>query len=121
MSTLVIQLPEHRRLRARATGDALPDPGRRREYVYVTSADGIEFEAQGDAAAALLPRASQVVSNRSGEALARAIEDAWLDREAIVAEQKRWVRAHASIETATRELERVYATYVRPDARPLAA
>jgi glycosyltransferase involved in cell wall biosynthesis len=69
----------------------------------------------------ILPRASQVVSNRSGEALADAIEAAWLDREAIAAEQKRWVRAHASIETATRELERVYARYVRPDARPVAA
>ena len=62
MSTLVIQLPEHRRLRARATDEAAPDPGRRREYVYVTSADGIEFEAQGEAAAALLPRASQVIA-----------------------------------------------------------
>ncbi|MGZ5237451.1 MAG: type II secretion system protein GspL [Caldimonas sp.] len=62
MSTLVIQLPEHQRLRARASGDAAPDPGRRREYVYVTSADGIEFEAQGEAAAALLPRRSEVIA-----------------------------------------------------------
>ncbi len=62
MSTLVIQLPEHPRLRARSTGEAAPDPGRRREYVYVTSADGIEFEAQGEAAAALLPRRSQVIA-----------------------------------------------------------
>jgi glycosyltransferase involved in cell wall biosynthesis len=69
----------------------------------------------------ILPRPSQVVANRSGEALAQAIVSAYLDREAIAAEQKRWVRAHASIETAARELERVYARYVRPDARPLPA
>ena len=62
MSTLVIQLPEHRRLRARATDEAAPEPDRRREYVYVTSDDGIEFEAQGAAAAPLLPRASQVIA-----------------------------------------------------------
>ncbi|HET7730760.1 MAG TPA: glycosyltransferase [Usitatibacter sp.] len=69
----------------------------------------------------ILPRPSQVVANRSGEALAQAIASAYLDREAISAEQKRWARAHASIETATRELESVYARYVRPDARPIAA
>ena len=51
MSTLVIQLPEHQRLRARSAGEIALDPGRRREYVYVTSVDGIEFEAQGEAAA----------------------------------------------------------------------
>jgi glycosyltransferase involved in cell wall biosynthesis len=69
----------------------------------------------------ILPRASQVISNRSAGDLARAVADAYLDREAIAFEQKRWARTHASIETATRELERVYARYVRPDARPLAA
>ncbi|HUP30548.1 MAG TPA: glycosyltransferase [Usitatibacter sp.] len=69
----------------------------------------------------ILPRASQVITNRSADALAKAIAGAYLDREAIASEQKRWVRAHASIETATRELERVYARYVRPDARALAA
>jgi general secretion pathway protein L len=62
MSTLVILLPEHPRLRARAADEAAPDPGRRREYVYVTSDDGIELEAQGEAAAALLPRRSQVIA-----------------------------------------------------------
>ena len=62
MSTLVIQLPEHRRLRARSTDEAAPDPGRRREYVYVTSDDGIEFDAQGEAAAPLLPHAAQVIA-----------------------------------------------------------
>ncbi|MEO8921389.1 MAG: type II secretion system protein GspL [Caldimonas sp.] len=62
MSTLVIQLPEHRRLRARAAGEVAFDAERRREYVYVTSTDGIAFEAQGEAAAALLPRRSQVIA-----------------------------------------------------------
>ncbi|MEP7302605.1 MAG: type II secretion system protein GspL [Caldimonas sp.] len=71
MSTLVIQLPEHRRLRARASDEPAPDPGRRREYVYVTSADGIEFEAQGEAAAALLPRRSEVI------AVVREADVAW--------------------------------------------
>jgi hypothetical protein len=61
----------------------------------------------------ILPRAQQVVSSRSPEALARAVVDAYLDRDAIVAEQKRWVNAHASIETATRELQSVYARYLQ--------
>lgn len=59
----------------------------------------------------ILPRASQVVAKRDGPALAAAILDAWIDREEIAAQQKRWVRAHASIETAARELQRVYAQY----------
>lgn len=62
----------------------------------------------------ILPRPSQVVAPRSAEALAQAILDAYADRGAIAAEQRRWVRAHASIESVTRELERVYARYVRP-------
>jgi glycosyltransferase involved in cell wall biosynthesis len=61
----------------------------------------------------ILPRPQQVVADRSPEKLARAVVEAYLDREAIAAEQKRWVRAHASIEHATRELELVYARYVR--------
>ena len=71
MSTLVILLPEHRRLRARAVDEAALDSGRRREYVYVTSADGIEFEAQGEAAAQLLPRRSEVI------AVVRETDVAW--------------------------------------------
>jgi glycosyltransferase involved in cell wall biosynthesis len=63
----------------------------------------------------ILPRAQQVIADRSPMALARAIIAADADRDAIAAEQKQWVRAHASIETATKELERVYARYVRPD------
>jgi len=62
MSTLVLQLPDRQRLRARGPGNVEPDPSRRREYVYVTSADGIEFEAQGEAAGALLPRRSEVIA-----------------------------------------------------------
>ena len=61
----------------------------------------------------ILPRASQVVASRKPAELARAIVAAYDDREAIAAEQKRWVRAHASIETAARELERVYAKYAK--------
>jgi len=34
-------------------------------------------------------------------------------QQTIVAEQKRWVNAHASIETATRELQSVYARYLQ--------
>ena len=64
----------------------------------------------------ILPRAEQVVARRSGEALAAAIIVAYRDREAIGAEQKRWVRNHASIETAARALERVYHRYVSPHA-----
>ena len=51
MSTLVIQLPEHRRLRAGATGEESLESSRRREYLYATSGDGIELDAQGEAAA----------------------------------------------------------------------
>jgi glycosyltransferase involved in cell wall biosynthesis len=63
----------------------------------------------------ILPRARQVVASRSPEALADAIVEAYAEREAIAAEQRRWIRAHASIETAAKELERVYARYVRLD------
>lgn len=69
----------------------------------------------------ILPRASQVVGSRSPEALARAILDASRDRAAIVAEQKRWVREHAGIEHAARELEKVYERHLRPEAVPRAA
>jgi glycosyltransferase involved in cell wall biosynthesis len=65
----------------------------------------------------ILPRASQVVASRSPEDLARAVIAADRDREAIVAEQKRWVREHAGIEHAARKLEQVYEHYLRRDAR----
>ncbi|HEV7576775.1 MAG TPA: type II secretion system protein GspL [Caldimonas sp.] len=62
MSTLVIQLPERRRLRAGAAEDPGLAASRRREYAYVTSDDGIEVDAQGHAAAALLPSGSIVIA-----------------------------------------------------------
>ncbi len=69
----------------------------------------------------ILPRAGQVVASRSPDDLAWAILDAYGERAAIGAEQKRWVRAHASIETAALELERVYQRYVRTPALARAA
>ena len=60
----------------------------------------------------ILPRPQQVVAERTGAAIAQAVLDAYADREAIAAEQRQWVRRHATIETATKELERVYASYV---------
>ena len=62
MSTLVLQLPERRRLRAGAADEPGAAASRRREYTYVTSGDGIELEAQGHAAAALLPKRSVVIA-----------------------------------------------------------
>ena len=59
----------------------------------------------------ILPRASQVVPSRAPESIAAAIVAADRDREAIVAEQKRWVHEHASIEHAARQMERVYENY----------
>ncbi len=69
----------------------------------------------------ILPRESQVVASRSPQDLARAIIGAHADREAIAGEQRRWVHAHASIDIATRELERVYSLYVRPNVLSHAA
>jgi glycosyltransferase involved in cell wall biosynthesis len=64
----------------------------------------------------ILPRPEQVVATRAPEILAEAVVQADLDRDAIAAEQKRWVRTHASIEKATENLERVYDQYIRPRA-----
>jgi glycosyltransferase involved in cell wall biosynthesis len=61
----------------------------------------------------ILPRRSQVVGTRSPDDLAEAIIAAERDRSAIAGEQKRWVRANASIERAAENLERVYQRYVR--------
>ena len=98
MSTIVIQLPEHHRLRAQSMNEPWTDGGRRHEYVYVTSDDGIELEAQGEASAALLPKRSEVIAvvretdvswhritvpkapaSRLRAALAGVLEDALLD------------------------------------------
>ncbi|MBV9890964.1 MAG: general secretion pathway protein GspL [Rhizobacter sp.] len=69
MSTLVLQLAERRRLRAGAEEPAAPS--RRREYAYATSDDGIELDAHGAAAAALLPKGSVVI------AVVREADVAW--------------------------------------------
>jgi glycosyltransferase involved in cell wall biosynthesis len=69
----------------------------------------------------ILPRKQQVVASRSPQELARAIIDVSNDRAAVVPEQKRWVRRHASIEKVTEELQRVYQRYVRIPVRALAA
>jgi hypothetical protein len=54
-----------------------------------------------------------VIGDRSPAKIAQAIVDAYLERDEIAAEQKRWVRNNASIEKATENLERVYQHYVR--------
>jgi glycosyltransferase involved in cell wall biosynthesis len=69
----------------------------------------------------ILPRPAQVVQTRRADDLAWAILDAYGERDAIAKEQKRWVRAHASIENATLELERVYQRYLRTPALARAA
>ncbi|HSN21123.1 MAG TPA: glycosyltransferase [Usitatibacter sp.] len=69
----------------------------------------------------ILPRPAQVVASRNPDDLAWAILDAYGERDAIAREQKRWVRAHASIENATVELERVYQRYLRTPALARAA
>ena len=61
----------------------------------------------------ILPRASQVVASREPGELAAAVLAAHADRDAIVAEQKRWVHEHASIERAARRLEGVYEHHLR--------
>ncbi len=68
----------------------------------------------------ILPREEQVIASRSPREIAEAIVEAFIDRDEIAAEQKRWVRTHASIEKATESLERVYQQYARPGfvARP---
>ena len=60
----------------------------------------------------ILPRAGQVIGERSPMAMARAILDAHANRGEIVAEQRRWVEEHATIETATKAMEQVYRHYV---------
>jgi glycosyltransferase involved in cell wall biosynthesis len=68
----------------------------------------------------ILPFPRQVVREREAEALSRAMLWAHANREAIVTLQKRWVHAHARIENAALELERVYRKYAgaRISAQP---
>jgi general secretion pathway protein L len=63
MSLLVIQLSPRPRLRAREDGATAPEPARvTQEYTYALSPDGLVLEAQGQAAASLLPKADSVVA-----------------------------------------------------------
>ena len=63
MSTLVVQIPPRSRLRSSAAGAAAPEAsGLATEYVYVSSPDGLSIEAQGRAAAGLLPKATTVIA-----------------------------------------------------------
>jgi glycosyltransferase involved in cell wall biosynthesis len=64
----------------------------------------------------ILPRADQVVGERDPALIAAAIRAADGDRQAIAAKQKRWLRANATIDTAARNLERVYQRYLRTHA-----
>ncbi len=64
----------------------------------------------------ILPCAGQVAPERTADGVAKTILGVDAMRARVVAEQKRWVREHASIEQATLELERVYLHYVRRDA-----
>jgi hypothetical protein len=68
----------------------------------------------------ILP-ASQVIARRDPAMIAEAIVDAELDHDEVAARQKRWVHAHASIEKATRNMEKVYERYLRRDALGFAA
>lgn len=63
MSTLVLQIPERRRLRARSPAEADgAGPGLGTDYAYATSPDGLLLTAQGECGAALLPKATHVVA-----------------------------------------------------------
>jgi len=63
MSTLVILIPERQRLRARSAGGEEANGSRSgQEYVYAMSPDGLALQAEGQCAAALLPKATHVVA-----------------------------------------------------------
>ncbi len=64
---------------------------------------------------------SQVVTKRDPAQIAAAIIDTELDHDEVATQQKRWVHAHASIEQATRNMEKVYERYVRREALGYAA
>ena len=63
----------------------------------------------------ILPPA-QVIGERDPEKIAAAIVDVQIDHDQVATQQRRWVHAHASIEQATRNMEKVYERYVRRDA-----
>lgn len=63
MSTLVVHIPQRRRLRARSPGSLEPEASSLgTEYVYVTSPDGLALQSQGQCAASLLPKATTVIA-----------------------------------------------------------
>jgi len=64
----------------------------------------------------ILPRPGQVVSERDPGLISAAIHAAAADRVIIAAEQRRWLKANATIDTAARNLEQVYQRYLRPHA-----
>jgi glycosyltransferase involved in cell wall biosynthesis len=63
----------------------------------------------------------QVIAKRDPSLIAEAIVQADMDHDGIATQQKRWVHAHASIEKATQNLERIYERYVRRDGLRYAA
>lgn len=62
MSSLLIQIPERRRLRAGAAADSPAASGLATEYAWALSPDGLLLESQGQAAASLLPKATTVIA-----------------------------------------------------------
>jgi glycosyltransferase involved in cell wall biosynthesis len=64
----------------------------------------------------ILPRPGQVVPERDPGLISAAIQAADADRVLIATEQKRWLKANATIDTAARNLEQVYQRYLRPHA-----
>jgi general secretion pathway protein L len=63
MSTLVVHIPQRRRLQARGPTGVEPEAsGIGTEYVYVTSPDGVVLQSQGECAASLLPKAATVIA-----------------------------------------------------------
>jgi glycosyltransferase involved in cell wall biosynthesis len=61
----------------------------------------------------ILPFSRQVVARHSPDDIARAVIWAYAERDVIAARQKQWVHAHATIEKAAKELERIYRKYVK--------
>src|SRR5712691_1001348 len=61
----------------------------------------------------ILPFSRQVVARHSPDDIARAVIWAYAERHVIAARQKQWVRHHATIEKAAKELERIYRKYVK--------
>jgi glycosyltransferase involved in cell wall biosynthesis len=68
----------------------------------------------------ILP-ARQVIAKRDAPSIADAIVEAEMSHDEIAVQQKRWVHAHASIEKATQDLERIYERYVRREPLRYAA